>query len=245
MKKVLMTAFVLMMSFASCAMAAQKVLKVGVETIFAPFEFQDEKGNYTGFDVELVQLMGKTAGYKVEIVGMGFDALIPAVQTHIIDMAAAGMTITEERKKVIDFTDPYYDSGLVIMVPAQCKDIKSYDDLQGKRLGCQIGTTGEMKCRAANAKQVVAFNTQAEAAMELMNGGVDAIINDAPVVEYFLAQGYAKKCKIVGSKMEAEQYGCAIAKDNKDLLDTMNKSLAVMRANGSYDKLYQKWFGGK
>ena len=223
---------------------APKVLRAGTEPAFAPFEFpQEGSKELTGFDVELVQALGQKLGYKVEMVSMGFDALIPALQAGNIDVAIAGMTITDERKKVVDFTDSYYTSGLMIMVRKD-SPVKSIDDLKGKTIACQIGTTGENKSRSVEGATVKAFNTQDEAALELKNGGADAVIGDAPVVEYYMTKAGKDFAKTVGEKMEAEPYGIALKKDNKLTAD-LNKALADMKKNGEYDKLYTKWFGEK
>lgn len=223
---------------------APKVLRAGTEPAFAPFEFpQEGSKELTGFDVELVQALGQKLGYKVEMVSMGFDALIPALQAGNIDVAIAGMTITDERKKVVDFTDSYYTSGLMIMVRKD-SPVKSIDDLKGKTIACQIGTTGENKSRSVEGATVKAFNTQDEAALELKNGGADAVIGDAPVIEYYMTKAGKDFAKTVGEKMEAEPYGIALKKDNKLTAD-LNKALADMKKNGEYDKLYTKWFGEK
>lgn len=254
MKKILLAALMLL-AFCSLLLAgcggdkktdSGKILRVGTEPSFAPFEFQKEGSNdFTGFDIELVRAIGKQMGYKVEVQNMGFDALIPALNSGNIDVAIAGMSINDERKKVIAFSDPYYTSGLIIMVNKDNDDIKSLADLEGKRIACQIGTTGEKKSRSIPNAVVTAFNTQSEASMELKNGGADAVINDAPVVDYYLQQGGNAVAKTVGEKMEAENYGIGIKKDNTQLVEQVNKAMAELKANGEYDKIYKKWFGDK
>ncbi len=252
MKKFLM---LVMMMLTACAMllagcggdkkeAAEKVLRVGTEPSFAPFEFQKEGSKeFTGFDIDLIRAIGKQMGYKVEVQNMGFDALIPALNAGNIDVAIAGMSITDERKKVVEFSDPYYTSGLIIMVNKDNNDIKSLKDLEGKRIACQIGTTGEKKSRSIPGAQVTAFNTQSEASLELKNGGADAVINDAPVVAYYLQQGGSESAKTVGEKMEAEDYGIAVKKDNAKLAAEINKAMAELKKNGEFDKIYKTWFG--
>ena len=221
-----------------------KVLRVGTEPTFAPFEFQKEGSkDYDGFDMDLARAIGKQMGAKVEIVNMGFDALIPALNANNIDLIAAGMSITDERKKAITFSDPYYTSGLIIMVNKDNKEVKSEKDLEGKRIAVQIGTTGEKKARSIKNDKVTAFNTNTEAAMELKNKGVDAVINDSPVVGYYLAQGGNKTAMTVGEVMEAEQYGLAVKKGNDKLAADVNKALAELKKNGEYDKIYKTWFG--
>lgn len=221
-----------------------KVLRVGTEPTFAPFEFQKEGSkDYDGFDMDLARAVGKQMGVKVEIVNMGFDALIPALNANNIDMVAAGMSITEERQKAVTFSEAYYTSGLIIMVNKDNKEIKSVKDLEGKRIAVQIGTTGEKKARSIKDAKVTAFNTNTEAAMELKNKGVDAVINDSPVVGYYLAQGGNATAMTVGEVMEAEQYGLAVKKGNDKLAGDVNKALAELKKNGEYDKIYKAWFG--
>lgn len=222
----------------------KKVLRVGTEPTFAPFEFQKEGSKtYDGFDMDLARAVGKQMGCEVEIVSMGFDALIPALNSGNIDMVAAGMTINDERKQAVSFSDPYYTSGLIILVNKDNNDVKSIKDLEGKRIACQIGTTGEKMARSVAGAKVAAFNTNDEAVMELKNKGVDAIINDSPVVGYYLAQGGNKTMKTVGDVMEAEQYGLAVKKGNDKLVKDVNKALLELKKNGAYDKIYETWFG--
>lgn len=221
-----------------------KVLRVATEPTFAPFEFQEEGSDkLSGFDMDLIRAIGAKMGYKVEIANMGFDALIPALNTGNIDVAIAGMSITDERKEAVGMSDPYYTSGLIVMVKKDNNDIKGIDDLKGKRIAAQIGTTGAAKAHSVEGAVVTEFNTNTESAMELTNGGVDAVINDSPVIGYYLAQGGSEVAKTVGDVMEAEQYGIAVKKDNTKLLGEINKALAELKQNGEYDKIYKTWFG--
>mgnify|MGYP000683038768 FL=1 len=121
----------------------KKELVVGTAPSFAPFEFPSEEADKpTGFDMELIEAIGKKMGYeKVTIKGMGFDALIPAMNAGNIDVIISGMSITDARKKQVLFTDPYYESGLMVIVKKDNNEIKSFDDLKGKRIGVQLGTT--------------------------------------------------------------------------------------------------------
>lgn len=242
MKKIFALIFTLVMAISATSFAAEKVLRVATEPTFAPFEFTDENGGFVGFDMDLIRAMGKEAGYKVEIQHIGFDGLIPALQSNIIDCAASGMTITEARSKVVTFSSPYYTAGLLVLVNADNKDIKGYADLNGKKIACQIGTTGENKSRQVPGAKVTAFNTNVEACMELVRGSADAVINDAPVVAFYLKTPAGKKCKAVGDVLEAEEYGFAFNKNNVKLIKDMNKALATLKKNGEYDKIYAKWF---
>ncbi|MEG0798034.1 MAG: basic amino acid ABC transporter substrate-binding protein [Acidaminococcaceae bacterium] len=225
--------------------AAEKVLRVGTEPTFAPFEFQKEGSKeYTGFDMDLARALGKQMGMKVEIVNMGFDGLIPALNAGNIDVVAAGMTITPERAQKVAFTKDYYQSGLTVMVQKANSTIKGIEDLKGKRIAVQIGTTGAMEAHKIQGATVIEFNTNPEAALELKNGGVDAVVNDLPVVAYFLEQGGGKAyAKMTGKVVTSEKYGLAAKKGNDKLVSEMDQALATLKKNGEYDKIYKTWFG--
>lgn len=252
MKKVfmLLMAMVMVVMMAGCgggdkkAAQAPKVLKVGTEPTFAPFEFQKEGSKeFDGFDMDLIRAIGKQMNMKVEILNMGFDALIPAINAGNIDLAIAGMSITPDRQKAVDMSDPYYVAGLVVVVGKDNAAVKSVNDLNNKGIAVQIGTTGAERAAKVPGAKVKNFNTNAEVFLELKNKGVDAVIIDKPVAEYFLATGGGKDfAKIVGDTMEAESYGISLKK-NSPLTKEINKALLDLKKNGEYDKLYAKWFG--
>ena len=224
----------------------QKVLRVGTEPTFPPFEFVEEKTNeYVGFDMDLIKAVGKELGYKVEIQSLGFDALIPALEAGNIDVAASGVTITEERAQKVVFTRSYYDAGLTIVVLKTDEKLKDFGDLDGKKIGVQIGTTGAMEASRIPNATVREYNTPNEAFLELKNGGVDAVINDRPVNEFFLRSGGSEYAKAVGQPRNAESYGFAVAKKNTELVSNIDKALDLLKKNGEYDRIYDKWFGAK
>ena len=248
----MMTLLMAVMMVAGCgggdkkapAVQAPKVLKVGTEPTFAPFEFQKEGSKeFDGFDMDLIRAIGKQLNMKVEILNMGFDALIPAINAGNIDLAIAGMSITPDRQKAVDMSDPYYVSGLVVVVGKDNAAVKSVNDLNDKGIAVQIGTTGAERAAKVPGAKVKNFNTNAEVFLELKNKGVEAVIIDKPVAEYFLATGGGKDyAKIVGDTMEAESYGISLKK-NSPLTKEINKALLDLKKNGEYDKLYAKWFG--
>ena len=248
----MMTLLMAVMMVAGCgggdkkapAVQAPKVLKVGTEPTFAPFEFQKEGSKeFDGFDMDLIRAIGKQLNMKVEILNMGFDALIPAINAGNIDVAIAGMSITPDRQKAVDMSDPYYVSGLVVVVGKDNAAVKSVNDLNNKGIAVQIGTTGAERAAKVPGAKVKNFNTNAEVFLELKNKGVEAVIIDKPVAEYFLATGGGKDyAKIVGDTMEAESYGISLKK-NSPLTKDINKALLDLKKNGEYEKLYTKWFG--
>ena len=225
----------------TAAKPQEKILRVGTNPTFAPFEFQGKDAELTGFDMDLIRAIGKQMGYKVELHNLAFDGLIPAIATGNIDMAIAGMTINEDRKKQVNFSVPYYTSGLIILVNPDNNEVKSLDDLKGKRIGVQLGTTGAFKAATVPDAKVVTFNNSDEQFLELSNKGVDACINDHPVVAYYLVQG--GKGKMIGNVMEEESYGIALKKGNDELTKKVNDVIAELKKNGEFDKIHKKWFG--
>lgn len=225
---------------------AEKVLHVITEAQFAPFEFK-EADEFKGFDMELIRAIGAAQGYKVEISHMGFESLIPALKSGKADCVIAGMTIDQERKKSVDFSTPYFDCGLIIAVPEGTEGISKLDDLKGKRIGCQVATTGAKAADSVKAKdsktKVVVFDSIGEAFMEMDKGGLDAVVNDQAVTAYYIMQSGKGKTKMVGDVFSAEsQYGIAVKKGNAEMLKVINDGLAQIKANGKYDKIYSKWF---
>jgi len=228
------------------AAPAAKVLKVGSEASFAPFEFQQEGSKeYTGFDMDLIRAIGKQMGYQVEIQNMGFDGLIPGLESGTVDATISAMTITEERSKKVSFSKPYYKSGLTIVVKNDNTTIKTFADLDGKKIAVQLGTTGADEAKKVKNATIREFNSAPEAFLELKAGGVDAVVNDKPVNDYYIAKAGGKDAKEVGQPLTAEEYGIATSKKNKDLTEKIDKALDELKKNGEYDKIFIKWFGKK
>ena len=224
--------------------ATAKVLKVGTNPDFAPFEFQDEKTKkYAGFDMDLIAALAKQAGYEAQINSLAFDGLLPALMAKNIDVAISGMTITKERAEKVLFTDPYYKSGLSIMIKANNTTINSLKDLEGKKIAVQIGTSSATAAKKVANATVREFNNVSDVYMELKNGGVDAAINDLPVNQYYIKTAPNNDLKIVGTILEAEDYGIAMDKKNTEVQKKLNAALAELKKNGEYDKIYEKWFG--
>lgn len=226
----------------------KKVLKVGSETTYPPFEYV-ENGEYLGFDMDLIRAIADVQGYEVEIHSLGFDSLIPALKANKVDVCIAAMSIDEERKKSVDFSEPYCQGGLVIAVAEKTEGISTLDDLKGKKLAAQIGTTGADQCQTikeADPKtpEVKLFKGIGEAFMELVKGGADAVVNDHLVTAYYIQSQGKGKVKMVGDVFAAdEQYGIAVKKGNTEMLNLMNDGLKKIKDNGEYDKIYTKWFG--
>ena len=224
--------------------AEKKELVVGTNPSFAPFEFTDKKdGKVMGFDIDLINALARKAGYeKVTIKSIAFDGLIPSLESGNIDVSITGMSITDARKQKVNFTDPYYESGLMAVVKKDNEAIKGLDDLKGKTIAVQLGTTGAKYAETIEGAKVKTFDSSDLACLELKNGGADAVISDLPVLQYFLKQGGGEYAKMVGEPTKGDMYGIATAKKNKDLADKLNKALADLKKSGEYQKIYDKWF---
>jgi len=221
----------------------EKVLRVGSETTFPPFEFV-EKDKYVGFDVELSEAIAKKLGYKMEFVSMGFDALIPAIQTDHIDMIAAGINATPERAKAIIFSDIYYkDGGYIIIAKKDNTTFSNLDSLANKTIAAQIGTVPVDLAKSVPGSTTKELDSNSQIFMELQAGTVDAAIMDTAVAKYYLKQGADKDLKLVGEPMQAEGVVLGFKKDNTKLRDDVNKALKELKEDGTYKKLYEKWFG--
>ncbi|WIW70367.1 basic amino acid ABC transporter substrate-binding protein [Anaerosinus gibii] len=244
----MLSVFVVMALVTGCGSDTKKsdakVLRIGTNADFAPFEFQDVDGKeYVGFDMDLARAIAKEMGYQADIQNVNFDGLIPALEAGNIDMIISGMTVTEERKQKVAFSKPYYQSGLTFVVRNDNDTIKSFKDLEGKTIAVQIGTTGANKAREIKDATVKEFNSSADTFLELKAGGVDAVVNDRPVNDYFLAQGGTKDAKTFPEILTAEDYGIAISKKNPELAKQIDEALEKLQANGEYDKIFEKWFG--
>lgn len=230
----------------SSASAAEQVLRVGTEPAFAPFEYIDETtSELTGFDIDLIKAIAEVEGYDIELSQMPFDGLIPAVLTGQLEAAIAGFTITDERKKRVAFSEPYYDAGLGVLIKAELKDsIKNVSDLAGHSICVQIGTSGALYAQEqVKDAKVTQFNTSTETYMELGKGGCDAVINDKPVHEYYLAKTKASNMHMLPEFITSEQYGIVIGKKDDKTQQIIASGLKKIQENGTYKKIYEKWFG--
>ena len=226
--------------------SGKKVLKVGSAIDFAPFEFQDEgETAYQGFDMDLIRAIADEMGYEADIQNLSFDGLIPAIQNKTVDVAISGMTINDERKENVLFSNPYYESGLTMVVRENETGIQKFQDLKGHKVAVQIGTTSAAEVKKIEGVEVREFNTPADCFMELKAGGVDAVVNDRPVNDYYLHQSGTTGVKALAERLTSEDYGIAMAKGSEDMQEKINDALQKLKENGEYDKIYQKWFGEK
>lgn len=223
-------------------LASEKLI-FGSDTSRPPFESFDTSGKLVGFDVDLIDAINEVSGLDIVIQIYDFKSLIPALQSANIDGAISAMTIKPEWAEKVDFSLPYYKSGLSVAVRADNDTIKSFDDLDGKKIGVQTGTTGELEAKSVPNAQVVSSDTIVEAFMDLNNGAVDAVVNDYPVTAYYITTEGEGKAKIVGDMRTSELYGIAIPKQKPEVLEQVNEALLALKEKGKFAEIYKQWFG--
>ncbi|MBW4687867.1 MAG: ABC transporter permease subunit [Komarekiella atlantica HA4396-MV6] len=218
-----------------------KTLRVATEPAFPPFEFQGKDGELQGFSFDLMNAIGTAANFKVNFQSLPFDGIIPALQGKTVDAAISSITITEERAKTISFSRPYFKAGLAIAIRADNQNITGFDSLKNQKIAVQIGTTGAAKAKSIPGVQIRSFDSAPLALQELLNGNVDAVINDAPVTLYAINTGNLQGIKVVEQLLTEEFYGIATAQDSP-YLALINNGLDRVLENGTYSQIYQKWF---
>ena len=222
-----------------------ETLRVVTDPSFVPFEMMDQKtGEMVGFDMEIIREVADRAGFEIDLNTMDFNGIIPALQTGNVDIAIAGITITDEREEIVDFSDPYYDSGLRILVRENNDDVSTFDDLDGKKIGTKIGSTSyDYLVKNLDADDgVTPYPGSSDMYMALMSRAIDAVFYDAPNVGYFARTKGEGKVKTVGPLYEGQQYGIAL-KNGSEWVDDVNDALAAMKEDGTYKTIYEKWFG--
>ena len=218
---------------------------VGIDTTYPPFEFEVD-GKYTGIDIDIITAIAKNQDFEIEFDAMDFGGIIPAMQANQLDIAIAGMSITKERKEVVDFSDPYFDAGLTLVVDGKTTDIKSIEDLKGKTIAVKNGTTGAKFAQENEAEygyKIVMFDDSPSMFQEISNGNADALIEDYPVIAYAISQN-SLGFEIIGDRLNGDQYGIAVLKGkHSDVIEKINAGLKDLRDSGEYDKIIDKYLG--
>lgn len=214
------------------------VLTMATNVAFPPYEYY-EGSEPVGIDVEIARAVAEKLGLTLEVEDMEFDSIITAVQMGKADVGFAGMTVTEDRLKSINFTDSYATAKQVIIVPQDSK-IAGPDDLTGKKIGVQLATTGDIYATGDYGKEnVEEYNKGADAVMALLNGKVDAVIIDGEPAKSFVAAN--PTLKIVEAEYVTENYAACISKDNEALLAGINEALAELTKDGTIDAIVAKY----
>jgi len=243
------SAFVLIIAMvlgvSGCKKEERTTLVMGTEATFPPFEMTDDNNEEIGFDVDLARAIADELGLELDIRNQPFDGLIGALQAKQIDMVVSGMTITEERKQSVSFSNPYYNAKQAVVVRAGDTRVTAIEDLASLVIAVQMGTTGAGEAEkikgTADDTSLKQYKRVNEAFMELTNGRVDAIIIDAPVAASYMKQFEGLEI-LEAIAFEDEQFGIAVNKEDEELLNDINAALDNIMSSGKYDELIQKWF---
>ena len=214
------------------------VLTMGTNATFPPYEYKDGD-DVVGIDAEIAQALADKLGLKVKIVDMDFDSLIASVQSGKIDMSLAGMTVTEERKQNVDFTDSYA-TGVQVIIVKEDSDIASADDLEGKLIGVQQGTTGHLYCADDFGEEnVIPYANGATAVQALLQGKVDCVVIDQEPAKAFVEAN--EGLKILDTAYTTEDYAAAVSKDNPALTAALNSALQELKDEGTIQGILDKY----
>lgn len=231
-------------SSASSSDSGNKKYTIATDATFAPFEFNKD-GKYTGIDIDILDAIAKAENFQYELKPMNFKGIIPALTSNQVDGAISGMTITDERKKVLDFSDKYFDSGLGMVVKDSETSVKTIDDLKGKTIAAKKGTSGSEFAEKNKEKYnftIKYFDDTPSVLQEVKNGNAAADFEDYPVIAYSISVNPDQGLKLVGDKLTTEPYGFAVNKGkNKELLSKFNDGLKKIKANGEYDQIIEKY----
>ncbi|MBS0608900.1 MAG: transporter substrate-binding domain-containing protein [Comamonadaceae bacterium] len=239
-RKLLLASMAAMALGAASVHAQDNVLRVGTDATFPPMEFV-ENGKRTGFDIELIEALAKAMGKQVEWVDIDFKGLIPGLISRRFDMAVSAIYITDERKKVVDFTTPYYAGGLVAVVKDGNTAIKKLSDLDGKKVSVQVGTksVGFLTEKFPKVQRV-----EVEKNQEMFNlvdiGRADAAVTGKPAAYQYVRT--RPGLRVLEEQLTTEEYGMALRKDTPELTKAVNAALARLKADGSYAAIVKKWF---
>ena len=233
--------FVLM---CSSAMAAEKIV-VASDCTWPPMEMLDANKKPEGYSSDYLRAVGKAAGLDMDIRNVAWDGIFGGVATGQYDVVASSVTITPERQKQFDFTEPYYEVVQAVVLP-EGQSIKSLADLKGKKVGGQIGPTGIFVTRKADVgADIKEYDDVGLAIQDLVNGRIDAVVCDDPVAMYYVNKkaDTAGKLNLSYKTDEKEYYGFTVRKGRKDLLDKLNKGIREVKASGEEARIIEKWMG--
>ncbi|MDX8336618.1 amino acid ABC transporter substrate-binding protein [Candidatus Cetobacterium colombiensis] len=216
---------------------------IGLDDTFAPMGFRDEEGKIIGFDIDLANEVANRIGVKATFKPCEWDGIIFDLRSKRIDLIWNGLTITPEREKQIAFSTPYFDDDQIVIV--KNPNIKSFQDLKDKKIGVQLGSASyfafENSVLSKETNNLNKYSTNVEALLDLEAGRTDAVVIDAVVGKYYISK--KPDFIVLNDILEKQQMGVGMRKDDVALKNKIDETLANMKADGSFDKIYKKWFG--
>jgi len=219
-----------------------KVVTVASDATWPPMEMIDENKNLVGFDIDYMNAVAKEAGFKAVIKNTAWDGIFAGIGVGKYDAIISSVTITDKRKKAMDFSIPYVNAGQVLVVPV-ASSAKVIADLKGKTLGAQIGTTGAMEIKKVKGVELKSYDEIGLTFEDMAAGRIDGVVCDTPIAANYALQkdSYKGKFKIVGKPFTQEHYGIVVKKGNKALVELINKGIKAVQAKGIDKQLEKKW----
>ena len=226
------------------ALASAETITVAFNPEYPPFEYV-EGDQYAGYDVDLINAVAEKAGFEVAFEAMDFDAVIAAVTTNVNTIGVSGISITDERKQSVNFSEGYINAGLIVVIKKD-SGYATTEDLKGKLIGVQMGTTSDFAAEEITGQANVAqYKTFLNAIMDLQGNKIDAVIVDKPVGMAILASLKDDNLVIVDMGLQADWYGIEVNKSNPELLNKINAALKELESEGFFEELAVKYFSGE
>lgn len=219
-----------------------KELNVAFEGTYPPFNFTNDEDEFQGFDVDISNEIAKRLGVEVNFIATKWDGLIGGLKADKFDIIIGQMSVTEERKKSVDFTDPYVITGSVLITREDTNDITKLEDIKGKKVGVGGGTTFEEVANSVEGADVKLYKAVSDYIQDLTNKRLDVIINDQLLISYNI-QEQDLPIKIASDILNKDEIGMAVNKGNEDFIEKVNAALSEMKEDGTYNEIYKKWFG--
>lgn len=226
------------------ALAAKKTtITVATDATWPPMEMVNENKEIVGYDIDFLKAVAEEGGFNVEFKNVAWDGIFAGIATGKYDAIISSVTITDERKKKFDFSDPYINAGQILVVPKELENVATLADLKGKKVGAQIGTTATFEIKKVEGLELKGYDEIGLAFEDMAAGRISGVVCDTPVAaDYALQrQEYKERFKIVGEPFTEEYYGIVVRKGNKKVLDMINKGIAAVKAKGIDKKIEEKW----
>lgn len=231
--------------FSSCSKEGGKGKKLVIATdaTWPPMEYVDANKNIVGFDIDMFNAAAKEGGFEVEFKNQAWDGIFAGLAAGKYDAVVSSVTITDERKKTMDFSVPYVNAGQILVVKKELEGMDKLSQFEGKKVGAQIGTTGALEIKKISKITAKEYDELGLAMEDLAKGRIDAIVCDSPIAADFALQNpkYKTILKIVGQPFTTEEYGAAVTKGNKEVLNLINSGLNKVKQKGIDKELEKKW----
>jgi polar amino acid transport system substrate-binding protein len=241
---ILVVLLLVALTVTGCASKTDKITVV-MDATWPPFEYVDETSKeLAGFDVDLMKAIAEKEGLEIELQNVGFDSLLAGLSKCQYDAAISAITITEERKETIAFSDPYFEAGQIVAVRVDNTDITGKDSLVGKVVGAQLGTTGAIELEKMAGVTLKTYDDISLVYQDVMNGQIDAAVADNPLAIEYVGKN-PDRLKTVGDVFTDENYGIAVCKTKPELVEKFNRGLKALMDDGTVDQLAIKWIAGQ